>query len=192
MKVLIKIPLLVFVLLAYCILALAMPAYLGISKSEAPAVVETSPALPPAAAGMVTPAEPSDANEAEAPSETPVASTQPAAVEVAVPSTGSKTLFSIGLISKASLHVTINDLLLATALLLLFVEIFKATRTDVASILDHMLSTFVFIGYLIAFLVWAPAGTSTFLLLTMISLIDVLCGFSVSIPAARKDIAFGR
>jgi hypothetical protein len=191
MKVLIKIPLLLFVLLAYVILALAFPSHLGVLHSPTQEVMEAPPPPPPAAVVEGVPSDITPEVSQETPADKP--EVKPTAVADAAPvaDPGPKVLFSIELISKASLQVTVKDLLLAVALLLLFFEIFKATRTDMGSILDHMLSTFVFIGYLVAFLVWAPAGTPTFLLLTLISLIDVLCGFSVSIPAARKDIAFG-
>jgi hypothetical protein len=45
----------------------------------------------------------------------------------------------------------------------------------------------VFIACLILFLVWQPAATSLFFLITVISLIDVIAGFSVTIRSARRD-----
>lgn len=187
MKVLIKVPLLLFVLLAYAVLAMTFPSHLGVSKKE----ISADAVIP-----AVISTDSEDGSEEVTPSETggPV-EVKPEPLPMEKPTgvhRGPKPIFKIGLISSASLNVTINDLLIIAALFLLFIEIFKATRSDSGSIIDHMLSTFVFIAYLVAFLIWAPAGTGTFLILGIISLIDVLCGFSVSIPSARKDIAFDR
>lgn len=97
------------------------------------------------------------------------------------------TVFSIPMMSGATLGVTTGDLLVILSILLLFVEILKATRFGVKSIVDHMLSFVVFVGALIAFLMWSKAASSTFLLLLVICAIDVIGGFSISIRAAARD-----
>lgn len=97
------------------------------------------------------------------------------------------TVFTIPMMSGATLGVTTGDLLVILAILLLFVEILKATRFGVKSIVDHLLSFIVFVGALVAFLMWPKAATPTFLLLLVISAIDVIGGFSVSIRAAARD-----
>src|SRR5262245_24511302 len=71
------------------------------------------------------------------------------------------TAFTIPMMSGATLGVTTGDLLVILAILLLFVEILKATRFGVKSIVDHMLSFVVFVGALVAFLMWSKAATST-------------------------------
>ena len=48
----------------------------------------------------------------------------------------------------------------------------------------------VFIAFLIEFLMVPAAGT-TFLVLALMSLLDVIAGFSISIFAARRDMAIG-
>ena len=70
-------------------------------------------------------------------------------------------------------------------------EIFKATRTSMASVIDHTLSTLVFVAFIIEFVLVKGAGTSTFLILGLMSLFDVIAGFTVTIVAARRDIGFG-
>jgi hypothetical protein len=50
-----------------------------------------------------------------------------------------------------------------------------------------MLSFVVFVGALVAFLMWPKAATSTFLLMLVICAIDVIGGFSISIRAAARD-----
>lgn len=85
----------------------------------------------------------------------------------------------------------IGDLLVTFGLVMLYLEIFKATRTTVASVIDHGLSMALFIICILAFLMWSPAGTGTFFLITLMTLVDVVAGFTVTITAARRDFAFG-
>lgn len=97
-------------------------------------------------------------------------------------------LFSLDLLSKTTWTLKVSDLLVIFGILLLYIEIFKATRTSVASIVDHMLSLIVFVAFIILFLVLPQAGTSTFLILTVIAMIDVVAGFTITISSARRDI----
>ncbi len=87
---------------------------------------------------------------------------------------------------------TWGDGFLFLGLICLFLEIFKSTRTAQSEIYDHILSTLTFIVYLIEFILVKGAGTSVFLLLTFMSLIDVIAGFTVTISTARRDIALDR
>ncbi len=84
--------------------------------------------------------------------------------------------------------LTWEDLLLAFAILLLAVEIVKSTRMGMRSIVDHVLAMAIFIGMLVEFLLVQRAGTSTFFLLTMIGLVDMLVGFIVSIRGAQRQV----
>ena len=99
--------------------------------------------------------------------------------------------FPITLPSLGIWQLTLGDIILAVALCLLFFEILKATRTGGASVIDHAFSMMVFVASLILFLVWDRAATSTFFLLMLMSLIDVIAGFSVTINAARRDYSVG-
>lgn len=73
----------------------------------------------------------------------------------------------------------------------LYVELFKATRTSETTIVDHLLSTFVLIFYLTAWLIYPWAGNSVFLILTGMTFLDVIAGFTITISAARRDLALG-
>ena len=86
--------------------------------------------------------------------------------------------------------MTLGDLMVVGALVLLFVEIVKATRTSNASVIDHLLSAIVFVAFLVEFLLVRGASTSLFFILTVIALIDLLAGFSVSIRSAARDVSF--
>ncbi len=100
-------------------------------------------------------------------------------------------LFELPMLSESAWRFTLGDLVLLIALLALFVEILKATRTRPLAILDHGLSVLVFIICLIEFLLVPEATTSLFFFITLIALIDVVAGFSVGIRAARRDFSFG-
>ncbi|ARP99433.1 hypothetical protein [Pseudorhodoplanes sinuspersici] len=97
------------------------------------------------------------------------------------------TVFTVPMMSGATLSVSTGDLLIILSILLLFVEILKATRFGVKSIVDHLLSFVVFVVALGEFLMVQQAATSTFLLFLVICAIDVVGGFSISIRAAARD-----
>jgi hypothetical protein len=99
-------------------------------------------------------------------------------------------LTTIPMMSGAKWDITAQDGLLTFAILLLFIEIFKASRSSASrGIIDHMLSMLLFIAMLIEFLLVVPAATSTFFLLMMISFVDVIGGFTITARAARRDVA---
>lgn len=106
-------------------------------------------------------------------------------------STFATEIFSIKMVSEVEWVFNMSDFIVTMALLMLFVELLKATRSGTVSIVDHMLSTLVFIAFLVEFIVVKEAATSTFFLLTVISLIDVIAGYSVTIQSARRDFGVG-
>jgi hypothetical protein len=99
-------------------------------------------------------------------------------------------LFSIGMISDAQWAFSLGDLITTITLVLLFVELIKATRTGGSSIVDHALSTILFVFCLIEFLLVPIAATSEFFFILVVTLIDVIAGFSITIRAARRDFGF--
>jgi hypothetical protein len=84
--------------------------------------------------------------------------------------------------------LTWEDMLLGFSILLLAVEMLKSTRASTRSIVDHVLAMALFIAMLVEFLLVPQAGTSTFFLLTMIAVVDVLVGFIVSIRSSRRQV----
>ncbi|MGB0721334.1 MAG: hypothetical protein ACPGU7_02950 [Gammaproteobacteria bacterium] len=107
-----------------------------------------------------------------------------------VPQTLATELTSVSLISGAVWTLTVSDLFISIGVITLYIEIFKSTRTSMASVVDHTLSTLVFVGFIVEFLVVPACGTSTFLILGLMSLLDVIAGFTVTIVAARRDFGF--
>lgn len=96
-------------------------------------------------------------------------------------------VMTIDLVSGASFSLLGGDLMILCALLLLFVELLKATRTGVSALTDHIFSTLVLIAYLVEFLTVREAATSVFFILMCVSLVDVIAGFSITITGARRD-----
>lgn len=101
-------------------------------------------------------------------------------------------LFKFKLMSGAIWFMTVGDLFVIVGLVFLFIEVIKSTRTSQAAVIDHILSTLVFIIFLIEFIVIKGAGTSTFFILALMSLFDVIAGFSVTITTARRDVTLDR
>lgn len=100
-------------------------------------------------------------------------------------------LFTIRMTSGAGWVVGLGDLLLAASLVVLFVELLKSTNSKRLAIINHSLSMVLFIVCLVEFLLLPAFATSTFFLLTLMVLLDVLAGFIVTIVAARRDVDFG-
>lgn len=100
-------------------------------------------------------------------------------------------LFTLNLMSGAVWNFSVHDAFIVGGVLVLYFEIFKSTGTGMTSVLDHTLSMLVFIVFLVEFLMVEGAGTSTFFALALMSLLDVIAGFTVSIVAARRDFSYG-
>lgn len=98
---------------------------------------------------------------------------------------------SIGLPSGAAWRLTLDDLLLLLAVIGLYFEVLKATRTSQASVFDHILSLGAFIACLLGFLLVPALGTSTFFIIMAMALFDVIAGFTVTINTARRDFSMG-
>lgn len=98
---------------------------------------------------------------------------------------------NINLPSGANFILTYGGLIISLALALLFLEILKATRTAKATIVDHLLSTFIFIIFLVQFLISGSAATTTYFILMFIAFLDVVAGYTISIRVASRDVTLG-
>jgi hypothetical protein len=99
-----------------------------------------------------------------------------------------KAVFTINMMSGATWHLLVSDLLLTIGLVLLFLEMIRSASFGRAEIFNHALSMAVFVISLIEFLILKGFATSTFFLITLMTLIDVLAGFIIGIISARRDI----
>ncbi|ABS63180.1 conserved hypothetical protein [Parvibaculum lavamentivorans DS-1] len=98
---------------------------------------------------------------------------------------------TITLISGAMWTITVGDLLLFLGLMLLFLELINSTKTGASTIVNHALSMLVLLIALVQFIVLPQFGTSTFFMLVLLALFDVVAGFTVTITAARRDFTVG-
>ena len=97
-------------------------------------------------------------------------------------------LFQIKMVSGVEWTLTWGDLMLVIGLVCLFFEVLKSTNTGRSSIVEHMLSTVLFVVFLIEFILAGAAASSTFFLLMIMSVVDVVAGFSISITGAGRDV----
>jgi hypothetical protein len=99
------------------------------------------------------------------------------------------TLTSVHLASGADWDMSAGQILIAFAIFLLFGEMVKSTRISLRSVVDHALSLILFVGMLAEFLLVKQVASGTFFLLLIISFIDVLGGFTVSLRSAQRDVS---
>src|SRR5205085_2254949 len=88
-------------------------------------------------------------------------------------------LFTLALMSGTAWPVTLGDVLIALGILLLMFEVIKGARPGAKYFMDHLLSLVVFAGAAAEFVLLPQFGTSTYFLLTMLALVDFLCGIAL-------------
>jgi hypothetical protein len=88
-------------------------------------------------------------------------------------------LLTLTLMSGAQWPVTLSDVLLALGILLLLLEVMKGARPGGKYLTDHLLSLIVFGAAGAEFLLWPKFGTSTYFLLSLLSLVDFLSGIAL-------------
>ena len=98
------------------------------------------------------------------------------------------TLTSVHMMSGGDWSMSVGDMLIALAVLLLFGEVMKSTRIGLRTVIDHGLSLIVFLGMLVEFLLVKQAASGTFFLMLVISFVDVLGGFAVTLRSAQRDL----
>jgi hypothetical protein len=96
-------------------------------------------------------------------------------------------LVKLTLMSGAEWTVTLSDVLLALAILLLLAEVIKGARPGAKYLTDHLLSLIVFGAAAAEFVLWPKFATSTFFLLTALSLVDFLSG--LALRTRRRAVA---
>lgn len=96
-------------------------------------------------------------------------------------------LLRFGMTSGALMRLDAGDLVVLSGLVLLYFEVLKATRTSNASIVDHAASLVVFVVALVEFLLLPRFAHGAFAALLLMTLIDVIAGFTVTLVGARRD-----
>jgi hypothetical protein len=95
---------------------------------------------------------------------------------------------TVHMVSSADWTMSVGDILIALAIFLLCGEVLKSTRIGIRTVVDHALSLILFLGMLVEFLLVKQAATATFFLLLVVSFIDVLSGFAVTLRSAQRDL----
>lgn len=98
--------------------------------------------------------------------------------------------FTIQLMSGDAWQITGGDAFLGFSMILLFVELVRATHSGGDSIINHALSAVVFIVALLLFCTRPGFGNSTFFLFMSMTLLDFMAGFIITAVSARRDTMF--
>ncbi|QND74549.1 hypothetical protein [Tardiphaga robiniae] len=98
-------------------------------------------------------------------------------------------LFPIMLMSKDIWMVTLNDLLVALSILLLWLEVMRAARPAPKYFTDHFLSLLVFGAAAAEFVMLPKFGNATFFLITLTAMVDFLAGISLRARRPRRVAA---
>ena len=98
-----------------------------------------------------------------------------------------KDFLSVNMASDTTWDITPGHALIAFSLLMLFFELLKSTGTGRGAIINHAFSMVLFIVCLVEFLMFPAFATSVFFLVMMMTLLDVMAGFIVTIISARRD-----
>ena len=96
-------------------------------------------------------------------------------------------LVKLTLMSGAEWTVTLSDVLLTLAILLLLAEVIKGARPGAKYLTDHLLSLIVFGAAAAEFVLWPKFATSTYFLMTALSLVDFLSG--LALRTRRRAVA---
>lgn len=100
--------------------------------------------------------------------------------------------FVVQLMSGDAWPISGGHLFLMFSMLLLFIELLRATKSGSASILNHAFSVVVFVVALLLFLMVRGYGNSIFFLYLAMTLLDFMAGFIITTVTARRDLSVGR
>jgi hypothetical protein len=98
------------------------------------------------------------------------------------------TLTTVHMMSGGDWTMSPGDMLIVLSVLLLFGEMMKSTRIGIRTVVDHGLSLLLFLAIVAEFLLVRQAASSTFFILLVISFIDVMGGFAVTLRSAQRDL----
>ncbi|GGE46430.1 hypothetical protein GCM10011367_21540 [Marinicauda pacifica] len=87
--------------------------------------------------------------------------------------------------------LSLSDLLITLALVMLFLEMLKAPGTGNVTVYNNLLSTGVFIVAILLFVLQPLFATSTFFIIMLMTLVDTAAGWFITVIASRRDLAVG-
>jgi hypothetical protein len=98
-------------------------------------------------------------------------------------------VFSLHMVSGVNWTMSSGDILIVFAILMLFGEVMKSTRIVLRTVIDHGLSLILFLGMIVEFILVPQTSTATFFILLVLSFVDVLGGFVVTLRSAQRDLS---
>jgi hypothetical protein len=98
-------------------------------------------------------------------------------------------VLKLTLVSGAEWAVTLSDMLLALAILMLLSEVIKGARPGAKYLTDHLLSLIVFGAAAAEFLLWPRFASSTFFLLALLALVDFLSGIALRTRREKRTVS---
>jgi hypothetical protein len=98
-------------------------------------------------------------------------------------------LWHLRMISEGEWGLSAGDLLIALSILILLIELLKSARVSQRNVVDHVLSLVLFAGMLVEFLLVKQVASSVFFLLLIISFVDVVGGFIISIRLSQREVS---
>ena len=99
---------------------------------------------------------------------------------------------AIAMPSGGIMRPTYGDWLIVAGLLALAFETFKATRVSDLSIIERVISTVVLVIYIIMWLTEPWASNSYFMILTLMSFLNVVGGFTVTYASAKASFSLSK
>ena len=84
--------------------------------------------------------------------------------------------------------VSVADLMVAGSLVALFIELVKSTASRRIALVNHSLSMVLFVACLLELLLAPAFATSTFFLITLMVLLDVVAGFILTVAGGRREV----
>ena len=84
--------------------------------------------------------------------------------------------------------VSAADLMVAGCLAVFFVELLKSAASRRIALVNHSLSMVLFVACLVELLLAPACATSTFFLITLMVLLDVVAGFIVTVAGGRREV----
>jgi hypothetical protein len=101
-------------------------------------------------------------------------------------------LFRVTLLSHTDWPITLGDLLLASGILLILLEVIKGARPGSKYLMDHLLSLIVLGASAAEFLLWPKFGTSLYFLLALLALTDFITSIAQRTHHRRPAFAAAR
>lgn len=95
-------------------------------------------------------------------------------------------VLTVSLVSGAPWAITVGDVLLALAVLLLMLEVIKGARPGGKYLTDHLLSFILLGGAAAEFVLLPQFGSSTYFLLTLLAFVDFVSGIALRARRPRR------